>query len=114
MLNTLTVIWELLLKIKELLETFKQTGALNTLHKQAVEDALVQAKQEINQHGMSGILRSLENIMIKMKDDNRIKEIINDVQAIGTEMSSIFSEETEVITKIKVLIQEIEKLSKDL
>ncbi len=115
MLTILTVICELFLKIKELLEFLKQTGTCSTFHKQAVENVLVQAKQEAQtSNGLYGILAAVENIMIKIKDDNRIKEIIHDVQVIGSQVSNIFSEEIEVLTKIKGLIQEIEKLSQDL
>lgn len=111
----LTIIYELLLAIKDLLESCKQTATPAPMRQQAVSDKLVQAKQEAQtKQGMGSIVAALESIMIKIKDTNRIKEIIQDVQVIGEQIKSIFSEETDVINKIMALIQEIDKLSKDL
>lgn len=111
----LTIIYELLLAIKDLLESCKQTATAAPMRQQAVSDKLVQAKQEAQtKQGLGNIVAALENIMIKIKDTNRIKEIIQDVQVIGEQIKSIFSEETDVINKIMALIQEIDKLSKDL
>lgn len=121
MIETLSKILAIILKIKDLIEVLNQSqGAINNniYNKYIVDlvDLIKQAKKHIMLYqGTDKILKALDNILIKIQNgNNSLSKIITDLQVIGNEISSIYTEEKEAVNTILNLIKTIKTLSLDL
>lgn len=121
MIETLSKILAIILKIKGLIEVLNQSqGAINNnIYNEYIVDIvdlIKQAKKLIMLYqGTDKILKSLDNILIKIQNDNNsLSKIITDLQVIGNEISSIFTEEKEAVNTILNLIKTTKTLFLDL